>query len=123
MIMSKCGIEPAFSHSPRCERMSLALMTSGTSSVQPGYSRTKTLSSDGISDLVSYRSARIFRCIASDSGWARYWSSVLVRNAAELRCGDGAYSPKIVTDLPWACAFSQRKPPDEYASASSPSDG
>src|SRR6478672_13720476 len=121
--MTRFGIEPAASHSPRCERMSPALMTSATSSVQPGYSRTSALSSEGISDRVVYRFCSRSRYAAKSVGCDWKNSSDCVRYAAEETLGDGAYSPNTMTVFPLFWAFSHRKPPDEYAIASSPSDG
>src|SRR3954447_2537965 len=97
MTITRLGIDLADSHCPRCDRMSLALSASGTSRVQPGYSRTSTLSSDGISERVVYRCARIRRCMARLSGCCRYWSSVDARIDDDDVLGDGAYSPKIDT--------------------------
>src|SRR4029453_14402757 len=124
MTIVSSGIDPALFQSRRCARMSSALTTSGTSCVQPGYSRTSTLSSDGIWERVLYRFRSSSRKYAGGSarGSCHGANNSLLTPVIESD-GGGAYSPNTVTRLPFACAFSQRKPPDEYASGSFPSEG
>ena len=53
ITITRFGMAPARSHSPRWKRMSPAFTTSGASSVQPGYSGTSRCSSDWICECVS----------------------------------------------------------------------
>ena len=59
--------------------------------------------------------------VSGDDGKPR--TEVLSRMFAFGDCSDGAYSPNTRTVLPFCFAASQRNPPEEYASASTPSDG
>ena len=49
----------------------------------------------------------------SRSGARAYCASSRRAHARPTSLGAGAYSPKTVTVLPFACAASQRNPPDE----------
>src|SRR5438045_9268606 len=95
MTSTRLGIACFDSQPRRCSRIMSAFTTSGTVSVQPGYSRTKMRSSDGMSDRVLYRLATRLRKYAGLWGWeSRYCASRDVRTLALSHCGEGAYSPK-----------------------------
>ena len=92
--------------------------TSGTSCVQPGYSRTSSRSSDGMSDFVLNRFLSVSRWNAKSVGRSRYCASIRRRTLSDETLGAGAYSPNIATVFFFARAASHRNPPDEYVSAS-----